>query len=149
MAPDGFAKPMMVVNGQYPGPVSRMIGIYAMFLTLYRPLLRIGETTLRLRSRIILKLTVRVSIGTALGNWVQMKWTVLVVSQNAQLLQETRKCTSSRQHNMVLRGTTVTTLFSTVTVSLEASSSMDPQPPTTISTWACYPSLIGFMLLCA
>jgi hypothetical protein len=68
MAPDGFAKPMMVVNGQYPGPVSRMIKLYVMVLTPYRPLLRIGETTSRSQSQIILQLTVLVFIGTALGS---------------------------------------------------------------------------------
>ena len=49
MAPDGFAKPMMVVNGQYPGPVSRVIKIYAIILTLYRLLLLTGVTTSRLQ----------------------------------------------------------------------------------------------------
>lgn len=68
LSPDGFAKPMMVVNGQYPGPVSYLINIYAMVLTLYRPLLRTGETTSRLQSQIILKLTVLVFIGMALGS---------------------------------------------------------------------------------
>jgi len=68
LAPDGFAKPMMVINGQYPGPVGCAIIIYAMVLTLYRPLLRTGETTSRSQSQIILQLTVLVFIGTALGN---------------------------------------------------------------------------------